>query len=219
MRAFNLKPEETMNGRPVLGSRPQTTTNRHARRLTRILIGEHRTSISSIHTNIPLLVTETTKDPSFLKTLVCLERQQRDNIPEGYLHYRKNLSTGYGLVFYEDCFTVPKEETKISHQPLDKDHPNIKKCQWQLARLVAKYYRVHTKELQRKFPVKTITLFYILQKKQRPALNKSNKEFQLDSIRPITKRNQIIYILFSIDRYSEWPAASFCKTTDERTSV
>ena len=35
-------------------------------------------------TDLQLLMTETTNDPKLLKTLVCLERQQYDNIPDEY---------------------------------------------------------------------------------------------------------------------------------------
>ena len=38
-----------------------------------------------------LLMSETTNDPSLLKTLVCLERQQHDNMPEEYIMYKKNF--------------------------------------------------------------------------------------------------------------------------------
>ena len=60
-------------------------------------------------TDLQLLMTETTNDPSLLKTLVCLERQQHDNIPEEYSIYKKKLSSRYGLVFYEDKYIVTKK--------------------------------------------------------------------------------------------------------------
>ena len=59
-------------------------------------------------TDLQLLMTETTNDPSLLKRLVCLERQQDKNMPKEYLLYKKKLSTRYGMVFYEDRIIVPK---------------------------------------------------------------------------------------------------------------
>ena len=44
-------------------------------------------------TDLQLLITETTENPSLLKSLVCLERQQHENIPDEYSLYRKKLST------------------------------------------------------------------------------------------------------------------------------
>ena len=52
-----------------------------------------------------------------------------------------------------------------------------------------------------------------------PPLGAPNEEIQLDSIGPITDQNRRFYILLSMDRYSEWPAASLCKTTDGETTI
>ena len=41
-------------------------------------------------TDLQLLMTETTNDPKLLKTLVCLERKQYDNIPEEYNQYKRD---------------------------------------------------------------------------------------------------------------------------------
>ena len=50
-------------------------------------------------TDLQLLMNETTNDPTMLKTLVCLERQQHEQIPDEYLPHKKKLSTRFGLVF------------------------------------------------------------------------------------------------------------------------
>ena len=52
-----------------------------------------------------------------------------------------------------------------------------------------------------------------------PPVNSPNEEIQLDFIGPITENHRRFYILLSIDRYSKWPAASFCKYTDGETAV
>ena len=72
-------------------------------------------------------MTETTNDPTLLKTLVCLERQQQDNIPEEYQQCRRKLSTRYGLVFYEDRIIVPKNLRTTVISLLHKGHPAINK--------------------------------------------------------------------------------------------
>ena len=41
-------------------------------------------------TDLQLLKTETTNDPSLLETLVCLERQQHKNMPDEYILYRRS---------------------------------------------------------------------------------------------------------------------------------
>ena len=42
-------------------------------------------------TDLQLLMTETTNGPNLLKTLVCLERQQHEMIPEEYQTHRRKL--------------------------------------------------------------------------------------------------------------------------------
>ena len=58
-----------------------------------------------------------------------------------------------------------------------------------------------------------------IEKNSLPPLNNPNEEIQLDLIGPITERNRRFYILLSMDRYSKWPAASFCASTDGETAV
>ena len=41
----------------------------------------------------------------------------------------------------------------------------------------------------------------------------------MDFIGPISEKNQKFYILLSMDRFSKWPAASLCKTTDGQTAT
>ena len=41
----------------------------------------------------------------------------------------------------------------------------------------------------------------------------------MDFIGPISEKKQKFYILLSLDRFSKWPAAGLCKTTDGQTAV
>ena len=75
--------------------------------------------------DLQLLMTKTTNDPILLKTLVCLERQQHDLIPEEYLAHKKKLSNRFGLVFIEDKFIVPKSLRTTIISLLHKGHPAI----------------------------------------------------------------------------------------------
>ena len=43
-----------------------------------------RETEKNFSTNLQFLMSETTNDPTLLKTLVCLERQQQDQIPHEY---------------------------------------------------------------------------------------------------------------------------------------
>ena len=57
------------------------------------------------------------------------------------------------------------------------------------------------------------------EKNSLPPVNSPNEEIQLNFIGPITDNHRRFYVLLSIDRYSEWPAASSCKHTDGETAV
>ena len=78
-------------------------------------------------TDLQLLMTETTSDPNLLKTLVCLERQQHELIPEKNLEHKKKLSSQFGLVFKEDKIIVPENLRTTIISLLHKGHPAINK--------------------------------------------------------------------------------------------
>ena len=67
-----------------------------------------RETEKNFSTDLQLLMTETTNDPTLLKTLVSLERQQHELILEEYQMHKRKLSSRFGLVFIEDKIIVPK---------------------------------------------------------------------------------------------------------------
>ena len=77
--------------------------------------------------DLQLLLSETTNDPTLLKTLVCLERQQQVKIPYEYQPHKKKLSSWFGLVFIEDKIIVPKNLRTTIISLLQKGHPAINK--------------------------------------------------------------------------------------------
>ena len=175
-------------------------------------------------TDLQLLMTETTNDPSLFKTLVCLERQQHENIPEEYSIYKKKISSRHGLAFYEDEIIVPKNLRTTVISLLHKEH-KINKMS-----IAARHFcwpRI-TEAIQKKcdncFPCKMAGKTIkpntpSTEKNQIPPLNKPNEDIQLDFIGLITEKNRRFYILLSMDRFSKWPAASFCKSTESQTVV
>ena len=86
-----------------------------------------RETEKNFSTDLQLLMTETTNDPTLLKTLVCLERQQHELIPEKYQTHKKKLSSRFGLVFIEDKIIVPKILRTTIISLLHKGHPAINK--------------------------------------------------------------------------------------------
>ena len=57
------------------------------------------------------------------------------------------------------------------------------------------------------------------EKNSLPSVDSPNEEIQIDFIGPITENHRRFYILLSMDRFSERPAACFCKYTDRETMV
>ena len=57
------------------------------------------------------------------------------------------------------------------------------------------------------------------EKNHLPRLENPNEEIQLDFIGPITVDNRRFHVLLSMDRFSKWPAASFCTSTDGETTI
>ena len=59
-------------------------------------------------TDLQLLMTETTNDPTLLEALVCLEHQQHELIPNENQPHKKKVPNRFGLVFIEDQIIVAK---------------------------------------------------------------------------------------------------------------
>ena len=176
-----------------------------------------RQTEKQLATGLQLLMTETTNDPSLHKTLVLLERPQHDNIPEEYSMYRKKLSSRYGLLLYEDKIIVPKNLRTTVISLLHKGHPAKNKMSlaaghfgWpRITEAIQKKcdscvpFKISGKNIKPNTPS--------TEKNQLPLLSKPNKKIQLGFIGRITEKSQRFYILFYMDRFGKWPAASFCK--------
>ena len=108
-------------------------------------------------------------DPSLLKTLVCLERQQHDNMPEEYIMYKKKLSTRYGLVFFEDRIIVPENLRNTIISLLHKGHPAINKMSMAARhfwwpKLMEAIQKSATAAYRAKCPVRTLNLTFLVRK-------------------------------------------------------
>ena len=57
------------------------------------------------------------------------------------------------------------------------------------------------------------------EKNNLPRLDNPNEEIQVDFIGPITVDNRRFHFLLSMNRFSKWPAASFCTCTEGETAI
>ena len=70
---------------------------------------------------------ETTNDKKLLKTIVCIERKTIEQIPEEYERHTKQLSTRFGVVFYDDKIIILQALRRTTIILLHKRHPAINK--------------------------------------------------------------------------------------------
>ena len=182
------------------------------------------TSRTKVSYRLRTITDETTNDEKLLKTLVCLERRNFEQIPEDYRQNKNNLSTRFGIVFYDDKIIIPKPLRQSVIMLLHKGHPAINKMN-HAARLF--WWPKLTKDIQSKCnecitckmssksikPQLPMTEINYL-----PPAEKPNQEIQLDFIGPIRFKHRRLYILISIDRYSRWPAACICEAPTSKTA-
>ena len=176
-------------------------------------------------TDLQLLMNETTNDPTLLKTLVCIKRQQHEQIPDEYIPHKKRLSTRFGLVFIEDKIIVPKNLRTTIISLLHKGHPAIYKMTTAARHFWwPKMTEAIQKKCESRIPCKMSGKnikpnIPSTEKNNLPRLDNPDEEIQLDFIGPITVDNRRFHILLSMDRFSKWPAASFCTSTDGETTI
>ena len=106
-----------------------------------------RESETSFSTDLQLLMTETTNNPTLLKTLVCLERQQLDNIPEEYLSSKGKLSTRYGSVLQRPYNCREKPQNNCDQPPPQGPSRHQQDVNGDKILMVAENYRGYTKEM------------------------------------------------------------------------
>ena len=78
-------------------------------------------------TNLRTNAKETTNDEKLLKTLVCFERRTLEQSPDQYKSYQKQLSTRFGVVFYDDRIVITKSLRTTLIMLLHKGHAAINK--------------------------------------------------------------------------------------------
>ena len=133
---------------------------------------------------------ETTNDDNLLKTLACLERKTINQIPEEYKQRTKNLSSRFGVMFYDDKIIVPKNLRNTVITLLQKGHPCINKMSHAAKPL---WWPRMSKDIQQKsvgtqLPMSEINYL--------PSCDKTNQEVQSDLIGPMRfKQRRNFYII------------------------
>ena len=167
---------------------------------------------------------ETTNDATLLKTLVCLERQQHEQIPDEYLPHKRKLSTRFGLVLIEDKIIVPKNLRTTIISLLHKGHPAINKMTaaarhfwWPKMTEAIQKYASHASPA--KCPVRTLNLTYQIRKKLSSPVRQSKRRNPTGIHRTNHGRQPSISHFIVHGPVQQWPAASFCTSTDGETAI
>ena len=170
------------------------------------------------------MVDETARDIKILNAKAEIEKQQLDSIFYPYRPHRLHLSTRFGLLFYNDKIVSPENMRTTIIAMLHHGHISAAKMD-HLAE--AFWWPGMHREIQEKAEScpscraageNITTQISSTKQNNLEILTEPNQEIQLDFAGPIkSKTRGDVYILVAIDRFSKWPTAQICKSTDTRT--
>ena len=176
-------------------------------------------------TDLTLLIKETAKDETLVETLILLRKtiSRFDDIPEDYRMFKKKLSTRFGLVFFEDNIILPRGLRTTVITLLHKGH--LASYKMQLSAKGLWWPRI-SESIQRnceecvpvQLQVKILNQIFLKPKiNHLPKLSEPNEEINwISSDQSNLSTRHFTYSL-AMDRYSKWPTASLCKSTNGNT--
>ena len=174
--------------------------------------------------DLPLLLDDTARDVKILNAIAAIGKQQLDNTFYPYRPHRLHLSTRFGLLFYNDRIVIPENMRTTVIAMIHHGHTSAAKME-QLS--VAFWWPGIQRVIQEKAVScpscraagkNIVTQTSSLKKNNLEILTEPNQEIQLDFAGPIKlKTRGDVYILVAMNRFSKWPTAQICKSTDTRT--
>ena len=169
------------------------------------------------------MVDETARDIKILNAIAASEKQQMESIFNPYRPHSLLFSTRFGLLFYNDRIVIPENMRTTIVAMLHQGHTSTAKMD-QLAE--AFWWPGIHREIKEKAETcpscraavkNIIPQLPSTEKNNLEVLTEPNQEIQLYFAGPIkSKTRGDVYILVAIDRFSKWPIAQVCKTTDTR---
>ena len=176
--------------------------------------------------DLPLLVEETAQDTKILDAIIALEAGRMEDLFFPYRPHREHLETRFGLLFYNDRIVIPETMRSTIIAMLHSGHVSVTKMDksaeafwWPgLHREIREKAetcpscRTAGKNLKTQIPQTEVNRLEIL--------TEPGQEIQLDFAGPIKSKSRgDVYILVAVDRFSKWPTAKICKSTDSRTVI
>ena len=176
--------------------------------------------------DLPVLVEETAQDTKILEAIIALENGRKEDLFFPYRPHREHLETRFGLLFYNDRIVIPEAMRSTVLAMLHNGHTSVTKMDnlaeafwWPgLHREIREKAetcpscRAAGKNLKTQIPQTEVNRLEIL--------TEPGQEIQLDFAGPIKSKSRgDVYILVAVDRFSKWPTAQICKSTDSRTVI
>ena len=156
-----------------------------------------------------------------------MRREDRETIPDGYRTVFDKLSIRWGLIFVDDQIVIPIDLRRRLLDILHFGHSGITKMTTE-----AKIFWWPNKKQDIETKVKDCTaclasgknLNFQLPKKHYGKLEKLSEpgqELQIDFTRKLhnKKLNGETQILIAVDRFSKWPTAKTCKTSETKEVI
>ena len=170
------------------------------------------------------LISKTAIDPEMTRVRASMRREKKDTAPEGYRPVFDKLSIRWGLVFVDDQIAVPIDLRRKFFEILHFGHSGTTKM---LSDAKAVWWPEMRKDTEQK--VKDCTAFlatcknfkYQIPKNQYGKLEKQSEpgqELLIDFTRKLHNKNlnREPQKLIAIGRFSKWPRAKICKTSDTK---
>ena len=177
--------------------------------------------------DLKTLISKTAIVPEMTRVRASMRREEKDTAPEGYGPGFDKLSIRWGLVFVDDQIAVPIDLRRKLMDILHFGHSGTTKM---LSDAKIFWWPEMRKDIEQK--VKDCTaclatgnnLKYQIPKNQYGKLEKlseSGQELQIDFTGKLhnKKLNGEPQMLIAIERFSKWPTAKICKTSDTKEVI
>ena len=174
--------------------------------------------------DLKTLISKTAIDPEMTRVRTSMRREKKDSAPEGYRAVFDKLSVRWGLVFVDDQIAVPIDLRRRLIEILHFGHSGITKM---LSDAKIFWWPEMRKDIEQR--VKDCTaclatgknLKYQIPKNKYGKLEKLSEpgqEIQIDFTGKLHNKNLNgePQILIAIDRFSKWPTAKICKTSETK---
>ena len=173
------------------------------------------------------IIEKTATDPELIKVRLCVRRRNKNQAPHDFKHGFEKISDRWGILFSDDRIIIPSELRPKLLQTLHHGHAGSTKM---LADAKIFWWPGISKAIERTSSncVACMSsgknLKYQLPEKsfgKLTELTEPGQEIQIDFSGKLHNRkiSGEPYLLIAIDRFSKWPTAKICKSTENKEVI